>query len=64
MTELIIYAVLFAALMGHCLFANKMYRAVHEDQNLKMKEKNDWKVKALLFPAYFWGKYKQEKTLG
>lgn len=64
MTELTIYAVLFAALMGHCLFANKMYRAVNEDQRLKMKEKNDWKVKALLFPAYFWGKYKQEKSLG
>ncbi len=64
MTELIIYAILFAALMGHCLFANKMYRAVHEDQSLKMKEKNDWKFKALLFPAYFYGKYKQQKTLG
>lgn len=64
MTELIIYTVLFAALMGHCLFANKMYRTVHEDQSLKMKEKNDWKFKALLFPAYFWGKYKQQKTLG
>ena len=64
MTEVIIYAILFAALMGHCLFANKMYRAVHEDQSLKMKEKNDWKFKALLFPAYFYGKYKQQKTLG
>jgi hypothetical protein len=64
MTELIIYAVLFAALMGHCLFANIMYRAVDKDQSLKMKEKNDWKFKALVFPAYFWGKYKQQKTLG
>jgi hypothetical protein len=64
MTELIIYAVLFAALMGHCLVANIMYRAVDNDQSLKIKEKNDWKFKALVFPAYFWGKYKQQKTLG
>ena len=64
MTELIIYAVLFAALMRHCLFANIMYRAVDNDQSLKLKEKNDWKFKALLFPAYFWGKYKQQKSLG
>lgn len=64
MTELIIYAVLFAALMGHCLFANIMYWAVDKDQSLKLKEKNDWKFKALVFPAYFWGKYKQQKTLG
>ncbi len=64
MTELIIYAVLFSALMGHCLFANIMYRVVDKDQSLKLKEKNDWKFKALLFPAYFWGKYKQQKSLG
>lgn len=64
MTELIIYAVLFAVLMGHCLFASIMYKAVDKDQNLKLKEKNDWKFKALVFPAYFWGKYKQGKSLG
>lgn len=63
MTELIIYTVLFGALMGHCLFVNMMYRAVDKDQSLKQKEKNDWKFKALLFPAYFWEKYKQGKSL-
>jgi hypothetical protein len=41
-----------------------MYRVVDKDQSLKIKEKNDWKFKALVFPAYFWGKYKQQKNLG
>ncbi len=63
MTELIIYALLFATLLGHCLFANIMYRAVDKEPSLKVKEKNDWKIKALVFPAYFWGKYKQRKSL-
>jgi hypothetical protein len=63
MTELIVYSLLFVAVMGHCLLANKMYKAVHLNQNLKIKEKNDWKFKALLFPAYFWGKYKKQNTL-
>jgi hypothetical protein len=57
MTELIIYAVLFLVLIGHCLLAGKMYRAVHENQTLTIQEKNDWKLKALIFPAYFWTQY-------
>lgn len=59
MSELIGYAVLFLALVGHCLLAGKMYRAVHQNSSLTFKEKNDWKLKALIFPAYFWGKYQQ-----
>jgi hypothetical protein len=57
MTELIIYAVLFLALIGHCLMAGKMYRAVHENQTLSIQKKNEWKLKALIFPAYFWKQY-------
>lgn len=57
MTELIVYAVLFLALIGHCLLAGKMYRAVHENQTLSIQEKNDWKLKALIFPVYFWKQY-------
>jgi hypothetical protein len=57
MSELIIYAVLFLALIGHCLLAGKMYRAVHGDQTLSINEKNNWKLKALIFPAYFWKQY-------
>jgi hypothetical protein len=57
MTELIIYAVLFLALIGHCLLAGKMYRAVHENQTLSIQKKNEWKLKALIFPVYFWKQY-------
>ncbi len=60
MTELIIYAILFLILIGHTLLASKMYRAVHADVSLSLKEKNDWKLKALIFPVYFFGKYKQK----
>ena len=59
MDELIIYLIVFAALLGHCLLAGKMYRIVHANTNLSEKEKNDWKLKALVFPGFFWFKYKQ-----
>lgn len=61
MNELIIYAVIFAALIGHCLLAGKMYRTIHNDTSLSMREKNDWKLKALIFPGYFWFQYKKSK---
>jgi hypothetical protein len=38
-----------------------MYGSVHQDDNLSVQEKNDWKLKALVFPVYFWGKYKEER---
>ncbi len=60
MSELILYAILFVLLIGHCLLAGKMYRAVHEDLSLSLQEKNAWKLKALIFPAYFWGQYKKK----
>lgn len=62
MTELIIYALVFLALIGHCLLAGKMYREVHEDASLGLNKKNDWKLKALVFPVYFYRKYKSEKA--
>ncbi|WP_040302503.1 hypothetical protein [Algoriphagus machipongonensis] len=62
MTELIIYAIVFAALIGHCLLAGKMYRHVHQDESLSLKDKNDWKLKALVFPGYFWFQYKKRKA--
>lgn len=62
MNELIIYAIIFVALIGHCLLAGKMYRSVHQDPNLSIQKKNDWKLKALIFPAYFWFQYKKGKA--
>lgn len=62
MNELIIYAVIFAALIGHSILAGKMYSSVHQDTNLSIREKNDWKLKALIFPGYFWFQYKKGKA--
>ena len=62
MSELILYAVVFLLLIGHCQMAGKMYRQVHEDQNLSITEKNDWKLKALILPIYFFPKYKSTKS--
>ncbi|MFC3416559.1 hypothetical protein [Algoriphagus hitonicola] len=59
MQELLIYAILFLLLIGHTLLAGKMYRKVHEDERLSFHEKNDWKLKALIFPAFFWFQYKK-----
>jgi hypothetical protein len=61
MTELIVYALVFVLLLGHTLLSAKMYRVVHEDKSLSLKERNDWKLRALIFPGYFWGKYKGRK---
>lgn len=63
MNELVIYLVLFAAISGHCILAGKMYRAVHQDPHLSLKEKNDWKLKALVFPGFFWWKYQKENRV-
>jgi hypothetical protein len=62
MTELIIYAFLFLALIAHTLMASKMYRTVHADESLSIKEKNDWKLKALIFPGYYFGRYKDRNN--
>lgn len=64
MSELIIYGILFLALIAHTLLAGKMYRSVHADKSLSLQEKNDWKLKALIFPGYFWGKYNSSQRRG
>ncbi len=63
MMELILYAGIFLLLIGHALLAGKMYRTVHEDESLSLKEKNDWKLKALIFPVYFWAQYKTSRRI-
>ncbi|EKB50251.1 hypothetical protein [Cecembia lonarensis] len=59
MTELIIYAIIFLLLIAHTLMAAKMYKKIHENKTLSLQERNDWKLKALIFPGYFWFKYKE-----
>ncbi|WP_215226658.1 hypothetical protein [Echinicola shivajiensis] len=62
MKELILYAILFLLLFGHAIMASMMYITVHKDEELSFNEKNQWKLKALIFPIYFWGKYKKYKA--
>ncbi len=62
MTELIIYAILFLAIFAHALMASMMYLRVHKDEQLSFNEKNSWKLKSLIFPAYYWGKYKKREV--
>ena len=61
MSELVFYSVLFVAILGHLIAASKMYKEVNQDNGLTFKQKNDLKLKALLFPALFWFYYRQEK---
>lgn len=57
MAELVIYTALLIAAIANAVFAAKMYRVVNSDHLLSFKEKNDWKLKALVFPAFFWKQY-------
>jgi hypothetical protein len=61
MNELVIYSILLLAALGHAVASAKMYKEVNQDRGLTFKQKNDWKLKALIFPALFWFYYRQEK---
>lgn len=61
MNELVIYTILFIAILCHCFAAAKMYMEVNADTGLSFKEKNDWKLKSLISPALFWFYYRQDK---
>jgi hypothetical protein len=59
MTELILYAIVFMLLFAHAMMASMMYLAVHKNEALSQKERNQWKLKALIFPAYYWFEFKK-----
>ena len=59
MFELVMYALVFLALIFHAIMAFRMYLSVHHNDKLTWSEKNSWKLKALIFPAYFWPLYKK-----
>lgn len=61
MKELILYSFLLVALLGHLVWAVKMYREVNADPGLSFHEKNSWKLRSLIFPALFLFYYRQEK---
>lgn len=53
MTELIIYSLLLLGVLAHLIFASLLYKKINADPHLGFQEKNDWRLKALIFPAYF-----------
>ncbi|HLW19166.1 MAG TPA: hypothetical protein VKX33_02520 [Cyclobacteriaceae bacterium] len=59
MTELAMYALIFLALIGHTVMAFRMYMAVHSNKSLPLQKRNEWKLKALIFPAFYWPLYKK-----
>jgi hypothetical protein len=63
MTELLIYSILLVAALGHAGASAKMYKQINADKGLTFKQKNDWKLKALTFPAYFWFAYQKQKKI-
>jgi hypothetical protein len=50
MVELVIYALLLVALLGHCVAATLAYRKIQRDPSLSFKQKNDRRLTALVFP--------------
>ena len=60
MTELIIYAIVFALLLAHSIMASFFYGKIHRNEELSLHEKNNWKLKSLILPAYFYTKYKKK----
>ncbi len=61
MTELILYAVALLLVLVHLLMASLFYRHINNNPRLSFHEKNDWRLKALVFPAYYWFRYKRQQ---
>jgi hypothetical protein len=54
MTELIIYSILLIALLAHLGMAMALYVKINRSKALSFHEKNNWRLKALLLPVYYW----------
>jgi hypothetical protein len=61
MIELIIYSLLLLAVLTHLIVASLLYKKINADQALDFQEKNNWRLKALIFPAYFWFTFRNRK---
>lgn len=59
MTELIVYSVLFCAVLAHLILASVLYRKINADSTLDIHQKNHWRIRALIFPGYFWFAYRK-----
>lgn len=61
MNELILYSAALLLVLVHLLMASLFYRHINNNPSLSFHEKNDWRLKALVFPAYFWFRYKRQQ---
>ncbi|WP_162342470.1 hypothetical protein [Cyclobacterium salsum] len=61
MTELILYTAALLLVLAHLLMASLFYRHINNNPRLSFHEKNDWRLKALVFPAYYWFRYKRQQ---
>jgi hypothetical protein len=59
MKELIVYSLLLFLVLAHLVMASLFYRHINNNKSLSFNEKNDWRLKALIFPAYYWICYKK-----
>jgi len=61
MKELITYSILLLLVLAHLVMASLFYRHINKNEGLSFKEKNNWRLKALIFPALYWILYKKEQ---
>jgi hypothetical protein len=54
MAELIGYTLLLLAVLGHGWAAASWYKKIHENPQLSFTQKNNLKLRALVFPLGLW----------
>jgi hypothetical protein len=59
MNELILYSALLIMVLGHLVMASLFYRQISKTDKLSFHEKNEWRLKALIFPIGFWFSFKR-----
>jgi hypothetical protein len=62
MKELIIYSLLLFLVLAHLIMASLFYRHINKNEHLSFHEKNNWRLKALIFPAFYWMLYKRRQN--
>ncbi|AEL25481.1 hypothetical protein Cycma_1727 [Cyclobacterium marinum DSM 745] len=59
MNELIFYSLLLIVVLGHLIMASFFYRQISKTDKLSFHEKNQWRLKALIFPIGYWYLFKR-----
>lgn len=61
MTELLVHTILLIAVLAHLVLASVMYKKINADPSLSFHQKNQWRLRALIFPAYYWFAFRKKK---